>query len=45
MKEGINLGKFNILICIFGVIYLVYSFLNKNKVTMYNRNSKMVVLN
>jgi len=45
MKEGVNLGKFNILICIFGVIYLVYSFLNKNKVTMYNRNSKMVVLN
>jgi hypothetical protein len=45
MKEGANLGKYNIAICIFGVIYLVYSFLRKDKVTIYNRNDRMLVLN
>lgn len=45
MKEGADLGKFNISICILGLIYLVYSFLSKDKVTFYNRNDRMVVLN
>jgi hypothetical protein len=45
MKGGANLGKFNIAICIFGVIYLIYSFISKDKVTFYNRNDRMIVLN
>ncbi|WAG63413.1 hypothetical protein LL037_13010 [Clostridium estertheticum] len=39
------MGKFNVVICILGVIYLVYSFLSRNKVTIYNISCKMVVLN
>ena len=44
-EERTNLRKFNIAICILGVIYLVYSFLSKDKVTIYNRNDRMIVLN
>lgn len=39
------MGKFNILISIFGVIYLGYSFLFKNTVTIYHKSERMVVLN
>jgi hypothetical protein len=41
----IILGKFNIVISAFGVIYLVYSFLFRNTVTIYHRSERLVVLN
>jgi hypothetical protein len=39
------LGEFNISICIFGLLYLIYSFLFRNKITVFNKREGMVVLN
>ena len=42
---GIILGKFNILISVLGVIYLVYSVLFRSTVTIYHKSERLVVLN
>jgi hypothetical protein len=39
------LGKYNILICILGLVYLIYSFLFRNNVTVYNKTKVKVLLN
>lgn len=39
------MGEYNIFISIFGVMYLVYAIVFRNKVTIYNRRNNMVVLN
>ncbi|WP_291574685.1 hypothetical protein [Clostridium sp. UBA4548] len=39
------MGKYNIFICIFGVVYLVYAFLFRNRITIYSKRSGMIVLN
>lgn len=39
------MGKYNIYIIIFGVVYLIYAVLFRNKVTIYNKRNEMVVLN
>lgn len=44
-KVRFVLGKYNIFLCIFGVIYLIYSLLFRNKVTVYNKRSGMVIVN
>lgn len=40
----ILLGKFNILISVVGVIYLFYSILFRNTITVYHKRDDMVVL-
>jgi len=44
-KVRFVLGKYNIFWCIFGVMYFIYSFLFRNKVTVYNKRSGMVIVN
>ncbi len=39
------MAEYNIFISIFGVVYLVYAVLFRNKVTIYNKRSGMIVLN
>ncbi|EQB86285.1 hypothetical protein J2Z44_002469 [Clostridium punense] len=39
------MGEYNIFISIFGLMYLVYAIIFRNKVTLYNRRNDMVVLN
>jgi|381.fasta_scaffold02602_6 hypothetical protein len=34
-----------LIIILIGIIYLIYSILFRNKVTVYHRNNKMIVLN
>ena len=43
-KGGINILNLGFLVIFMGMIYLIYSILRKGKVTVYNRNSRMTIL-